>query len=284
MLSILFPGKDQPDPPINKVAVIKVPLRIGVAFVPDNGSPEFRLSEANRLALAARVRDSFANYPFVSGIGAVPSLYLESGGGFANLDRLASLLRLDVVALISYDQVQHAGANKKSFLYWTGLGAYLIEGDQFDVLTALETTVCGVRSHRLLMHASGTSSRKGGATWVNFAERAREARTASFSQAVGKMIENLYREVKGLRERAPHDPMFRLVLPAGYRPDAAPAAPAPAAGRYRGTNVAPVNCSCASTSPDRYLRPWPSALASASDWCTASPTTVGTFTLSARWV
>ena len=67
------------------------------------------------------------------------------------------------------------------------------------------------------MHASGPSTRKGGATWANFAERAREARTASFSQAVDQMIENLHREVKGFRERAPHDPMIRLVLPPGYR-------------------------------------------------------------------
>ena len=53
---------------------------------------------------------------------------------------------------------------------------------------------------------------------------------------------------------------------------------------FRGTSCAPVSCSWASTSEATNLPPWPSALASASDWCTASPTIVGTASPSARWV
>lgn len=230
MLSFLYPGKEQPAPaPSNQVAVINVPFRIGVAFVPDNGTPEFRLSEADRLQLAGQVRDAFAGYPFIREIEAVQSLYLQPGGGFENLDRIAALLRLDVIALISYDQVQYAGANKWSFLYWTGLGAYMVEGDQYDVLTAVETAVIDIRSRRMLMHASGTSTVKGEATWVGFAEKSREARTASFGKAVAQMIGSLHGEVKSFRERAPKDPMIKLVLPPGYTPSAGPApAPPPA--------------------------------------------------------
>jgi rhombotail lipoprotein len=150
----------------------------------------------------------------------VPSLYLEPGGGFANLDRVATLLRLDVIALISYDQVQHSGASGWSFLYWTGIGAYVIEGDQYDVLTALETTVFDIRSRRLLMRAAGTSTVKGSATMVGFSERAREARTNSFDAAITQMIGSLHGEVKIFRERAPKDPMIKLVLPPGYDPSA----------------------------------------------------------------
>ena len=51
-----------------------------------------------------------------------------------------------------------------------------------------------------------------------------------------------------------------------------------------GTSLAPVSCSCASTSDGTYFLPWPSALARTSDWCTASPTTVGIARPSARWV
>lgn len=222
MLSFLYPGKEQPPPaPSNQVAVINVPFRIGVAFVPDNGTPEFRLSEADRLKLAGQVRDAFAGYPFIREIEAVNSLYLQPGGGFENLDRIAALLRLDVIALISYDQVQYVGANKWSFLYWTGVGAYMVEGDKYDVLTAVETAVIDIRSRRMLMHASGTSTVKGEATWVGFAEKSREARTASFGTAVTQMITNLHGEVKAFRERAPKDPMIQLVLPPGYNPNAA---------------------------------------------------------------
>jgi rhombotail lipoprotein len=226
MLSFLFPGREDAAAAPTAVAVINVPFRIGVAFVPDDGNPAFRLSEADRLRLAGKVRDGFASYPFVSGIEAVPSLYLEAGGGFDNLDRVARLLRLDVIALISFDQVQFSGANRWSFLYWTGVGAYFVEGDQYDVMTAVETAVFDIKSRRMLMRASGTATVKGEATWVGFAERSRAARTESFEKSLAQMVEQLQREVQAFRERAPKDPSIRLVLPPGYNPGAPPA-PAP---------------------------------------------------------
>jgi rhombotail lipoprotein len=219
VLSYLFPGSEAAPPAPEMVAVIKVPFRIGVAFVPDSTDPQFRLPESERLKLSGQVRDAFASYPFVSEIVAVPSMYLESGGGFANLDRIAALLKLDVVALVSFDQVQNAGATGWSFLYWTGIGAYVIDGDQYDILTSVETTVFDIKSRRLLMRAGGVSNIKGAATMVGFSERAREARTRGFDDAIKEMIRKLHTEVKGFRERAPTDPNIRLVLPPGYKPD-----------------------------------------------------------------
>src|SRR5512143_701700 len=72
MLAFLFPGSDQPPPPPDKVAVLNVPFRIGVAFVPDNADPTFRLSETGRLKLSGQVRDAFSHYPFIREIEAVP--------------------------------------------------------------------------------------------------------------------------------------------------------------------------------------------------------------------
>ena len=223
VLSYLFPGKEAAPPEAEKVAEIKVPFRIGVAFVPDSAAPQFRLPESDRLNLAGQVRDAFKGYPFVSEIVTVPSMYLEPGGGFANLDRVASLLKLDVIALVSFDQVQNAGATGWSFLYWTGIGAYTIQGDQYDILTAVEATVFDIHSRRLLMRAGGISNIKGSATMVGFSEQARQARTRGFDEAVREMIAKLHTEVRGFRERAPKDPNIRLVLPPGYNP----AAPAP---------------------------------------------------------
>lgn len=225
LISFLFPGSTTPPATSEQVAVIKVPFRIGVAFVPDNSVPEFRLSEADRQRLGGQVRDAFANYPFVSGIETVPSSYLEAGGSFDNLDRVAALLRLDVIALVSYDQVQYAGSNRWSFLYWTGVGAYLVEGDQYDILTALETAVFDVRSRRMLMRGSGSSTVKGESTWIGFAERSRQARTQSFDKALQQMIGGLRTEVQRFRERAPKDPTIRLELPPGYNPGVAPRPP-----------------------------------------------------------
>ncbi len=101
---------------------------------------------------------------------------------------MASLLRLDVIALISYDQVQHADASEWSMLYWTLVGAYVVHGDRYDVMTAVETAVFDVRSRHLLMRAAGTSNVKGSATMIGFTETSRAARNQSFEQAVNMMI------------------------------------------------------------------------------------------------
>ena len=221
VLSYLYPGTEQAPTVSDQVAEIKVPFRIGVAFVPDNTNAEFRLPETDRIMLADKVGEAFKRYPFVTEIVAVPSLYLEPAGGFPNLDRIAALLKLDVIALVSFDQVQNAGATGWSFLYWTGIGAYVVDGDQYDILTSVETTVFHVRSRRLLMRAGGISNLKGTATMVGFWERAREARTHGFDVAVGDMIGKLHGEVKQFRERAPKDPAIKLILPPGYNPNAA---------------------------------------------------------------
>lgn len=220
VLAYLFPGAEQTPPIPDRVAELKVPFRLGVAFVPDSADPQFRLPESERLKLAGEVRSAFAGYPFISELVVVPSVYLEPGGGFANLDRIAALLKLDVITLISFDQVQNAGATGWSFLYWTGVGAYVINGDQYDILTAVETAVFDIRSRRLLMRAGGISTIKGTATMVGFSEKAREARTRGFNDAIKEMIGNLHREVKAFRERAPKDPSIRLILPPGYNPNA----------------------------------------------------------------
>ena len=218
MLKFLFPNQKDVAPPSDKVAEIRVPFRIGVAFVPDTSAAEFRLPESERQRLAGQVREAFANYPFIREIEVVPSLYLEPGGSFANLDRLAQLLRLDVIALISFDQTQQTEANRASLWYWTGVGAYVVEGDQFDVLTAVETAVFDIPSRRLLMHASGTSTVKGASTLVTFKAKAREARTAGFEQAMQQMIGNLHEQVQQFRMTAPGDPRIHLILPPGYHP------------------------------------------------------------------
>jgi len=218
VLTYLFPGTEQVPPTPTAVAEIKVPFRIGVAFVPDTADPKFRLPETDRMMLAAQVSESFSKYPFIREVMPVPSIYLEPGGGFANLDRVSALLNLDVVALISFDQVQNTGANGWSFLYWTGIGAYMINGDQYDILTSVETAVFDIKSRRLLMRAGGMSTQKGSATLVGLSEQARAARSQSFGEAVTQMIAKLHDEVKAFRQRAPQDPNIKLILPPGYKP------------------------------------------------------------------
>jgi rhombotail lipoprotein len=222
IIEFLFPGKEAAEQPValGSVAELKVPLRIGLAFVPDNSLPDYRITEAERIEMLGSLRQAFARYPFVSAIEIVPSPYLQAGGGFENVDRVARLLSLDCVALLSYDQMQFADASGWAALYWTGIGAYVVAGDRYDVLTSVEAAVFDVRSRKLLMRAGGTSQVKGSATMVGFSGQVREARSNGFRQALEKLIPNLHAEVKTFRERAPGDRSIRLDLPPGYDPSA----------------------------------------------------------------
>ena len=119
------------------------------------------------------------------------------------------------MALISYEQVQNAGATGSSILYWTGLGAYVVSGDKYDILTSVEASLIDIRSRRLLLRAGGISNVKGTATMVGFSELAREARTRGFHEAIGEMIVNLRAEVRAFVDAAPKDPGIRIVPPRG---------------------------------------------------------------------
>ena len=218
VLSFLYPGNEKPDLSNEAVAELNVPFRVGVAFVPDANKSDLRLSEPERAQFASRVRDAFADYPFIRQISTVDSLFLQPGGGYENLDRVGAMLNIDVIALISYDLVQHADSTGWSFLYWTGVGAYLVEGDRFEVLTAVNCAVVDIKSRRLLMNASGTARDQGTATLVGFTEKSREARGKSFSLAINQMIPALKTELARFRDTAPKDPKIRLKLPPGYDP------------------------------------------------------------------
>ena len=84
---------------------ISVPLRVGISFAPSlnygDGFPE-----KERMNLMQEIGTQFKGYKFVESIELVPSLYLEEGGGFSNLDKLRQLFDIDVIMLLSYDQSQ----------------------------------------------------------------------------------------------------------------------------------------------------------------------------------
>ena len=56
VLAYLYPGTGNVPTVPESTAELHVPFRIGVAFVPDNTSPQFRLPESDRLKLGEKVR------------------------------------------------------------------------------------------------------------------------------------------------------------------------------------------------------------------------------------
>lgn len=201
---------------------LRVPLRIGVAFVPSGGLASAGATDAQQQQLLASVVKAFERYPFVGELKVIPSQYLRAGGGFADLQRAAIVFEVDVVTLLSYDQVQFTEKTRASAWYWTLVGAYIVNGDQYDVHTMVEASVLDVKSRRLLFRAAGTSVTKGESTMANIAESTRAARTTGFRQAVDQLIPQLQGSLAVFRERARAGVAsgVDLKLPPGYDPSA----------------------------------------------------------------
>lgn len=195
---------------------LRLPLRVGLAFVPSMDRTAADLPESVRQKLLERVKVAFADQKFIAAIELIPAAYLRPRGGFDNLEQAARMFNLDVVALLSYDQVQFNDANRLSVLYWTIVGAYIINGDEYDTHTLLDASVFDVHSRKLLMRAPGVSQVKGSAAMVNFSEKAREARVQGFSEAIDNLIPNLRTELVKFQERVKQDSTVRVTHAPGY--------------------------------------------------------------------
>lgn len=202
------------------VPVLSLPLRVGIAFVPGGSStygPDTKLSEVKKQLLMKQVSDQFRALPYVASIEVIPSAYLRNGGSFENLDQLKSMFNVDVIALVSYDQVQFTSENMFSFAYWTIVGAYIVQGERNDTQTLMDTVVFDISSRRLLFRAPGTSQVKASATPVNFDEALRKDSGKGFDIATTDMIANLKTELDGFRERIKQKPdEIRIVNKPGY--------------------------------------------------------------------
>lgn len=194
---------------------LRLPVRVGIAFVPSSGSG-IALPEAEKQKLLERVKASFSQHPYIGGIEVIPSQYLRSKGGFDNLDQAARMFNVEVIALLSTDQVQFNDANMLSFLYWTIVGAYIVQGDQYDIQTMIDASVFDVASRKLLFRAPGTSRVKGSATANGFSEEARAGRLDGYNKAIDALIPQLQAELGRFKERIKADAGYRVENRPGY--------------------------------------------------------------------
>lgn len=211
----LFPDARQAPQLSPGVTTLRPPVKVGIAFAPATqwGGT---IPEQQKTLLLEKVKGNFAGLPYVGKIEVIPSSYLRAKGGFANLEQVARMFDVDIVALVSYDQVQFVDNGVLSMLYWTIVGAYVIQGDRYDVQTMVDAAVFDVASRKLLFRAPGTSRIKGNSTLVNFSEASREARAAGFDAAVNDLVPNLKSELERFRERMKTDSSVQVVNRPGY--------------------------------------------------------------------
>lgn len=211
------------------IPVLNIPIKVGIAFVPEQTSRSrgmniwsgvaggSALTEANKSGLLEKVADNFRKHEFVSEIEVIPSAYLTAGGSFSNLDQIRTMYGIDVIALVSFDQVQFTDEGLLSLTYWTLVGAYVFSGEKNDTSTMLDTAVYDIQSKKMLFRAPGTSNVKGSSTPINLSEELRADSMKSFEEATDNMITNLDMQLSNFREKIKKNPeKVKVVHREGY--------------------------------------------------------------------
>jgi rhombotail lipoprotein len=200
------------------IPVLKLPLRVGIAFVPPAGratrygdvvwTADGGIPEAEKLRLMRRVTDHFRKQAIIKSVEVIPTTYLTPGGGFANLDQLRAMFDVDVVVLLAYDQVQFTTEGAASLSYLTLVGAFVVEGEKHDTRTMLDAVVIDVASRRVLFRAPGTSVLKAHSTAIELDEVQRENQLKGFILASENLVGNLETSLDQFKARvreAPED-------------------------------------------------------------------------------
>ena len=223
VVQFLYPGADQPviEPAI---PTLHLPLRVGVAFVPP---AEIRnpynahgalISEMQKTELLQKVSAQFKALPFVQSIEVIPTTYLRPGGGFSNLDQLRTLMGIDVVALVAYDQAQNTSETPWSLSYWTIVGAYLIPAEKNDTYTLMEAVVYDIPSRNLLFRAPGSSASTGHSTLIRTEAELTADSGRGMAEASADLTVNLQSELARFQVRVREEPQsIHIERKAGYR-------------------------------------------------------------------
>lgn len=196
---------------------LSLPLKVGVAFVPEGNANSLTLTEIDKMNLMKAVSKDFKKYNFVKSIELIPSAYLRDEGSFANLDQIRTMYGIDVIALLSYDQTQFTDEGIASITYWTIIGAYIIPGEKNDTHTMVDATVYDIQSRKMLFRAPGINHIKSKATPINLSEQLRADSVESFQAASKDLVVNLETQLELFQDKVKEMPEeYQIVHKPGY--------------------------------------------------------------------
>jgi rhombotail lipoprotein len=216
VVQYLYPNQKQ-HVEIPKIPLLSLPLRVGIAFVPEFSRQQQHLTETHKIDFMNEISQHFKKYDFVKSIDLIPSAYLTKGGSFTNLDQIRQMFNIDIIALISYDQTRFTDNGFTSITYWTLIGAYIIPGEKNDTHTMVDASVYDIKSRKMLFRAPGTSHIKSLATPVNLSEQIRKDSLKGFKAASQELVINLEKQLELFKDKvkeAPED--YKVVHKPGY--------------------------------------------------------------------
>ncbi len=207
LVGFLYPNGEAP-PRDDAVPELELPLRVGLTMLPASGNAP-GLDVAARADLLDRVRQRFETRKFIAEIVVIPDYYLATatssgadtrGSGFDSLAGLQRLYDLDVLALVSHDQVTHSDENSLAVTYLTIVGAYLFPASRHEVTTLVDLAVVDPKTRSLLLRAGGTDSQSRTTTLADKAVTSRSSQGKSFASAGDQMIEHFDVALKQFEE------------------------------------------------------------------------------------
>ena len=208
LVKFLYPqGKLPLQDEINPV--LNLPLRVGLAFIPDQSHKQV-ISPLLKNSLLENVKASFISKEYVNEIIIIPELYLQKTQGYSTLEQIKNLYQLDVMALVSYDQMVNAKENFLALSYLTIIGAYVFPGTGYHVNTMIDVAVIDVDSRSILLRAAGTNSSNNKIVPEAYRSQAyRENQNREFEIAMHQMQGNFVVELskfeQRLRKKGPND-------------------------------------------------------------------------------
>jgi rhombotail lipoprotein len=189
LVGFLYPNGAVP-PPQDAQPELHLPLRVGLAFLPSNSQGLIGLDAAHKEALLQEVRKRFVSRKFIADIVIIPDYYLQGRRGFEGLEGVQRLYGVDLMALVSYDQIAHEDDNRWSLAYLTIVGAYVIKGTRHDLSTLVDLAVVDPKTHSLVIRAGGFDTRHNAATFIDENRLLRETSVESFTAATQQMIDH----------------------------------------------------------------------------------------------
>jgi rhombotail lipoprotein len=217
VMGYLYPGDTEHlDTPT--IPVLSLPLKVGIAFVPEeNTAGQQPFTEGQKMTLMKQAASHFNQYPFVQSIQMIPTAYLHPKGGFSNVDQLKNAFGIDVMVLLSYDQVQFTDEGLLSLTYWTVVGAYVVRGEKNDTRTMMDAVVYDIKSRKLLFRAPGTSQIKASSTPINWSEKMRHDSEQGLDMAAKDMMLNLQEQLELFKEHVKQSPEeYKVVTKPGH--------------------------------------------------------------------
>ncbi|MFY8274256.1 rhombotarget lipoprotein [Pseudoalteromonas sp. SSDWG2] len=211
LVNYLYPNPEDRAQHSAEIPVLALPVNVGLAFVPSDNWSGSGLHNQQKMALLDKVKASFSQHKYINRIEVIPDTYLKGGEGFSTLEQVARLYDVDVMALVSYDQVSKTYENKAAFLYLTIVGMYLIEGNENTVQTFVDTAVFDVKSRKMLFRAPGLSKLEESTTAINIAQTLSQKSQQGFESAFSDMITNLDAELGQFEKRVKEEKVAKVV-------------------------------------------------------------------------